>query len=133
MINNKQLGNQTEKMFLNYVKENRGWACLIPSSLLGQPLDIVGIVHGIPIYVDIKHCSRDVFMFSDIQTNQKLSMQKICEAFEDSYAYAKVGLMIYFEVIKDWRFYPYQALETDLAYKRKGVSVTDTRLERLDV
>jgi len=41
--------------------------------------------------------------------------------------------MIYFEVIKDWRFYPYQALETDLAYKRKGVSVTDTRLERLDV
>ena len=132
-MNNKKIGNQTEKMFLKHIQKERGWACLIPSSLLGQPLDVVGIVRGTPIYVDIKHCSREIFMFSDIQPNQKLSMQKIFGAASKNSKYIKIGFVIYFEVIKEWRFYSYESLIEDLAQERKSISFNDARLEKLNV
>lgn len=79
-MNNKQIGNETELLYLDMIRELRGFATLIPSTHLGQPVDTVAVVSGTVIFADVKHCSSDRFSFNSIEENQILAMERISKA-----------------------------------------------------
>jgi len=133
-MNNKKLGNKTEKMFLDIIQAKRGWACLIPPSVMGQPIDVAAMLCGVPIYVDVKHCAHKRFNFSAIQENQILSMAKIWQASDPVNRRYRImiGFVIYFAVLKKWKFYSYGDYLSDSVNGLHSILSTDSRLEELD-
>ncbi len=130
---NKYIGDKTEKKFLEMIRDERGWAVLIPSTFAGQPLDVVAIVRGIPLYVDIKHCAGSRFNFSAIQDNQFLAMQKIyeCSEFPERNYDLKVGFMIYFEVLRQWKFFSFKNYVFDILHNKNSIKYDDDRLKSI--
>jgi len=134
-MNNKKLGNRTEKMFLDIIQAKRGWACLIPTGIMGQPIDVTAMLKGVPIYVDVKHCAHKRFNFSAIQPNQVLAMAKIWEASDpmNRRYRIRIGFVIYFAVLKEWKFYSYGDYLNDSGNGLRSILSTDNRLETFDI
>jgi len=104
-MSNKRIGNKTENLYLQKVKDNGGWATLIPSGYYGQPFDTVAVLKDEVIFADIKHCSSESFNFrSNIQTNQNLSMQILNEVGNKN---IKIGFVIYFKKTKSFHWLDY--------------------------
>lgn len=132
MQNNKVLGNKTEKLFLDLVKRNDGWATLIPSTILGQPVDVIAVINGVTYFVDIKHCASNRFSFGAIQDNQELAMELIWRASGrnalSTHKAFKIGFMIYFEPLRAFTFLSYGMFTSMSVNGEKSIMLNDERL-----
>lgn len=73
-------GNQAEEYVANHFKSIGAWATIIPKKVDGsQPLDLIAQTKYKTYYLDVKHTARELFPFSRIEENQKLSMKKLYE------------------------------------------------------
>lgn len=77
-INNKELGNDFEKEFLQELGKLGFWAHFIePNKQGAQPFDIIAIRHGEPYAFDCKTCIRSVFGIKRLEINQMTAFNKI--------------------------------------------------------
>lgn len=128
-MNNKKLGNSTEQKFLELIQSQGGWATLIPPTHLGQPVDVIAIVHNQYLFVDVKNCSGDRFSLNSIQDNQVLSMQKIVNAhngyYEMGQVITKIGFMIYFSKYNLWKYLSFGVYQNMKVNNEKSVKFDD--------
>lgn len=121
---NKKLGNQTEQMYLNLIKENGGWASLIPPTELGQPVDSVSVINGIVLFADIKNVMGERFSLTSIPENQIMAMELITRSKNES-LYIRVGFAIYFRKFKQWGWLSYSHLQRLRKDGIKSVKTSD--------
>lgn len=73
-------GNQAEEYVAQHFMSIGAWATIIPKKVDGsQPLDLIAQTKYKTYYLDVKHTARELFPFSRIEENQKLSMKKLYE------------------------------------------------------
>lgn len=131
-MNNKQIGNKTEQLYLDMIHELRGFATLIPSTHLGQPIDTVAVVSGTVLFADIKHCSSDRFSFNSIEDNQILAMDRISKAKDFNAVRTnqtvRIGFMIYFSKLKKFKFLNYDVYRSYVANGEKSIAMLNNDL-----
>ena len=71
---NKKLGNDFEQELCEILADAGFWVHNFANRKNGQPVDIIAVKRSIPYLVDAKECTLEVFKFSRVEENQKLSM-----------------------------------------------------------
>ena len=71
MLNQNQLGNQTEERVCNYLRDNGYWVYRMPNSVKGQPSDVITVKNDKATLIEVKHSANDRFVLSRIEENQK--------------------------------------------------------------
>lgn len=78
-MNNKKLGNEFEKEVLARLEEAGCWAYRFPTTIQGQPFDILAMKDRTTYAFDCKVCSNGRFSLDRIEYNQQASMLKLTE------------------------------------------------------
>lgn len=100
--NNKKIGNNTETLILNKLKEAGYWCHLFAYNVYGQPCDIIALKDNVSFLIDAKHCSTDRFNFGNIEPNQLT-----CFAYARHCGVKHLGFAVFFEKIGELKWLPY--------------------------
>lgn len=110
---NKKIGNNCEKELI-YLLSNNGWWChLFAYKAEGQPCDVIALKNNIPLLIDVKHCSKKRFEFSNIQVNQRN-----CFSLAYKKGNSKCGFAIFFELENKWKWLSFFRV---LEFERKNI------------
>lgn len=116
MGNNKKIGNNTESLVLNSLKQNGYWCHLFAYNVYGQPCDIIALKNDTSFLIDAKHCSTDRFNFGNIEPNQLT-----CFAYARQCGVKNLGFAVFFEKRKELKWLPYDLVVKDKEQKSVGV------------
>lgn len=104
MANVKKIGNKSESVLLEILKNKGYWCHLFSYNDSGQPCDVIALKGDYHYLIDVKHCDSDVFYFSRIESNQHNCFRY---ANECGVAWKNLGFAIYSEITKDFHWLPY--------------------------
>ena len=117
---NKNIGNEYENKLLDLLQKHGWWCHRFAYKPEGQPCDVIALKDNNYLLIDVKHCSKTRFPFADIRSNQKT-----CFKLAKQKGNTNNGFAIYFEPVKEWRWFDYEELEKMERNERKSVNYTD--------
>jgi Holliday junction resolvase-like predicted endonuclease len=75
---NKQIGNETEKLFAQYMYQQGWWVHILAYNQNGQPFDVVMSKDNITWFLDVKNVeSGELFDLERIEPNQHTAFQML--------------------------------------------------------
>lgn len=129
-MSNNKIGRNTENKFQNLVRHHfNGVSIKFPRSIHGQPFDMMAVFKGRVWFVDIKHCSGTRFNFSNVQANQRLSLELLEQ--KRGQAMYKLGFMIYFRNIQRFKFLKYTDFRDMETKGDRSILFNDERLRMI--
>lgn len=76
-MNNKRLGTQFEKEFVQLLSAHGWWVHFItPAADGGQPFDVIAVKAGAAIAIDCKTSSNHIFPLTRLEENQVMAFEK---------------------------------------------------------
>lgn len=75
-MSNKSEGSAFEKELAQILSAYGYWVHLMAQNVNGQPFDLLAAKNRRVYPIDCKVCSNNVFLFSRVEENQRLSMEK---------------------------------------------------------
>lgn len=118
--NNRSLGGSVERMALAELSK-RGWWChLMAQGSQGQPCDIVAMKDGRGMLLDAKRCQGLRFPLSRVEPNQRA-----CFLLAESKGNHELGLIVWFEPLKQFRLIPWDAVKEASAAGRASISAEE--------
>jgi hypothetical protein len=75
---NKQIGNETEKLFAQYMYQQGWWVHILAYNQNGQPFDVVMSKDNVTWFLDVKNVeSGELFDLDRIEPNQHTAFQML--------------------------------------------------------
>ena len=74
-MSSKQAGDDFEKTIIHQLHERGWWTYLTPSTVSGQPFDVIAIRRCLGVAMEIKHVAGHRFDLSRIEPNQRMALQ----------------------------------------------------------
>lgn len=103
-MNNKQIGNQTEKQFAQYMYQQGWWVHLLSYNQNGQPFDAVMTRGNVTWFLDIKNLEDTYFPLSRIEPNQRTAFDMLLDKGTDT-----CGLAVHIE--NEFYLLPYKKIK----------------------
>ena len=118
--NNRSLGGSVERMALAELSKMGWWCHLMAQGAQGQPCDIVALKDGRGMLLDAKRCQGARFPLSRVEPNQRA-----CFLLAESKGNKELGLIVWFEPLRQFRLISWQAIKEANAAGKASISAEE--------
>jgi len=84
-MNNKQNGNELERLFANTLAKKEYWVHRMQDNANGQPFDIIAVSDDMAAAYECKDCKNDIFEFNRIEENQRLAYNAWVDGYNSEF------------------------------------------------